>query len=122
VATLSTNSAGAAGETAEWALYLIIRRTLSYSPIDGVFGTETRIPVEQFQRDSHLAVDDIFGPATWGARRPRAAGGTGRAFSWAGDRTGSDRAEVRTRLSALPPSESSLRRLPPIERQEMPYG
>jgi hypothetical protein len=30
VATLSTNSAGAAGETAEWALYLIIRRTLSY--------------------------------------------------------------------------------------------
>jgi peptidoglycan hydrolase-like protein with peptidoglycan-binding domain len=45
--------------------YLLVRRTLSYNQIDGIFGPVTKGAVEAFQTDSKLAVDGIVGPATW---------------------------------------------------------
>jgi peptidoglycan hydrolase-like protein with peptidoglycan-binding domain len=62
-----TISDGATGPTVRWAQYLLVRRTLSYTQIDGIFGPVTKKAVEQFQGDNHLAVDGIVGPATWGA-------------------------------------------------------
>ena len=62
-----TIAEGATGPTVRWAQYLLVRRTLSYNQIDGVFGPVTKTAVEQFQRDSHLAVDGVVGPATWTA-------------------------------------------------------
>jgi len=62
-----TIAEGATGPTVRWAQYLLVRRTLSYNQIDGIFGAVTKTAVEQFQRDSHLAVDGVVGPATWGA-------------------------------------------------------
>jgi murein L,D-transpeptidase YcbB/YkuD len=63
---LPTISEGATGPVVEWAQYLLVRRTLSDNQIDGIFGPVTKA-VEQFQGDSHLAVDGIVGPATWAA-------------------------------------------------------
>ena len=60
-----TITEGATGPTVRWAQYLLVRRTLSYNQIDGIFGPATKTAVEQFQRDSHLAVDGVVGPATW---------------------------------------------------------
>ena len=65
--TPPTISEGATGSTVRWAQYLLVRRTLSDSQIDGIFGPVTKTAVEQFQRDSNLAVDGIVGPATWAA-------------------------------------------------------
>jgi peptidoglycan hydrolase-like protein with peptidoglycan-binding domain len=65
--TPATISQGAAGPTVRWLQYLLVRRTLSDSQIDGVFGPVTKTAVEQFQNDSNLAVDGIVGPATWSA-------------------------------------------------------
>ena len=71
-----TIAEGATGPTVRWAQYLLVRRTLSYNQIDGIFGQVTKTAVEQFQHDCHLAVDGIVGPATWvalggdGARPP----------------------------------------------------
>ncbi len=62
-----TISEGATGPTVRWAQYLLVRRTLSDQQIDGIFGRVTKSAVEQFQRDRHLAVDGIVGPATWAA-------------------------------------------------------
>ena len=62
-----TIAEGATGPTVRWAQYLLVRRTLSYNQIDGIFGPVTKTAVEQFQRDSHLAVDGVVGTATWGA-------------------------------------------------------
>ncbi len=62
-----TISEGATGPTVKWAQYLLVRRTLSYSQIDGIFGPVTKAAVEQFQSDSNLAVDGVVGPATWTA-------------------------------------------------------
>ena len=62
-----TISEGATGPTVRWAQYLLVRRTLSDNQIDGIFGAVTKAAVEQFQRDSHLGVDGIVGPATWAA-------------------------------------------------------
>lgn len=62
-----TISAGATGATVEWAQYLLVRRTLSYTQIDGVFGPVTAEAVEEFQRGAGLTVDGIVGPATWTA-------------------------------------------------------
>ena len=58
---------GASGPAVRWAQYLLVRRTLSYTQIDGIFGPVTKTAVEQFQRDRHLAADGIVGPATWAA-------------------------------------------------------
>jgi peptidoglycan hydrolase-like protein with peptidoglycan-binding domain len=62
-----TISKGATGPTVKWAQYLLVRRTLSYTDVDGRFGPVTEAGVEQFQRDSGLAVDGVVGPATWTA-------------------------------------------------------
>jgi peptidoglycan hydrolase-like protein with peptidoglycan-binding domain len=67
MATPPTISAGATGPTVRWAQYLLVRRTLSYKQIDGIFGPVTKAAVEQFQLDGHLTVDGIVGPATWAA-------------------------------------------------------
>jgi peptidoglycan hydrolase-like protein with peptidoglycan-binding domain len=62
-----TISEGATGSTVRWLQYKLVRRTLSDKQIDGSFGPITKHAVEQFQGDSHLTVDGIVGPATWGA-------------------------------------------------------
>jgi peptidoglycan hydrolase-like protein with peptidoglycan-binding domain len=65
--TPPTISQGATGPTVRWAQYLLVRRTLSYPQIDGVFGPLTKHAVEQFQQSRNLAVDGIVGPVTWHA-------------------------------------------------------
>ena len=65
--TPPTISEGSAGPTVRWLQYLLVRRTLSYTQIDGIFGRVTKVAVEHFQRGAHLTVDGIIGPATWGA-------------------------------------------------------
>jgi peptidoglycan hydrolase-like protein with peptidoglycan-binding domain len=62
-----TISEGATGPTVKWAQYLLVRRTLSFNQIDGIFGPVTAAAVKQFQSDSALAVDGIVGPVTWTA-------------------------------------------------------
>lgn len=62
-----TISEGATGPNVRWAQYLLVRRTLSFTQIDGIFGPVTKTAVEQFQEDSKLAIDGIVGPATWTA-------------------------------------------------------
>jgi len=62
-----TISEGATGPTVKWAQYLLVRRTLSYTQIDGIFGAVTEAAVQQFQGDSGLAVDGVVGPATCSA-------------------------------------------------------
>lgn len=62
-----TISEGATGPTVRWAQYLLVRRTLSYTQIDGEFGPVTRAAVQQFQDDNDLTVDGVVGPATWTA-------------------------------------------------------
>jgi len=37
---------------------------------DGIFGSKTNAHVHQFQGNSHLSVDGIVGPLTWGALAP----------------------------------------------------
>jgi hypothetical protein len=62
-----TVSEGGTGPAVRSAQYLLVRRTLSYTQIDGTFGPETKKAVEQFQGEARLAVDGIVGPATWSA-------------------------------------------------------
>src|SRR6476619_7387447 len=57
---------GDVGPDVRWAQYLLTRITLSDTDIDGIFGKNTRIAVEQFQR-YNLTVDGIVGPQTWAA-------------------------------------------------------
>lgn len=61
----ATIAVGSRGAVVRWAQYLLVRRTLSYQQIDGIFGPDTQAAVEQFQTDTHLVVDGIVGPATW---------------------------------------------------------
>ena len=65
--TPATISEGSSGPTVRWAQYLLVRRTLSYNQIDGIFGPVTKTAVEQFQGSSGLSVDGVVGPATWAA-------------------------------------------------------
>lgn len=67
MSTPATISEGATGSTVRWLQYLLVRRTLNDAQIDGSFGPVTKSAVEQFQRDQHLAVDGVVGPATWSA-------------------------------------------------------
>ena len=74
MAVPETIASGATGSVVRWAQYLLVRRTLSYQQIDGIFGPVTKAAVEQIQADSHLDVDGIVGPATWtalGGERPQ---------------------------------------------------
>jgi peptidoglycan hydrolase-like protein with peptidoglycan-binding domain len=65
--TPPTISQGATGANVSWAQYLLVRRTLSYNQIDGIFGPVTKTAVEQFQGPAGLAVDGVVGPNTWAA-------------------------------------------------------
>jgi len=67
MSTPPTISQGSTGTTVSWAQYLLVRRTLSYQDIDGIFGHQTKTAVEEFQRGSGLRVDGIIGPLTWAA-------------------------------------------------------
>ena len=64
--TPPTISEGATGPVVRWAQYLLVRRTMSDNQIDGIFGPVTKTAVEEFQRQSHITVDGIVGPVTWG--------------------------------------------------------
>lgn len=57
---------GSTGPTVRWLQYLLVRRTLSYNQIDGIFGPVTKHAVEEFQQYSGVTVDGIVGPVTWG--------------------------------------------------------
>jgi peptidoglycan hydrolase-like protein with peptidoglycan-binding domain len=65
--TPPTISEGATGPVVRWAQYLLVRRTLSDSQIDGIFGAVTKAAVEEFQTYRHLTVDGVVGPITWAA-------------------------------------------------------
>jgi peptidoglycan hydrolase-like protein with peptidoglycan-binding domain len=65
--TPPTISEGATGSTVRWAQYRLVRQTLSYTQIDGIFGPVTKSAVEEFQSGAHLTPDGIVGPATWAA-------------------------------------------------------
>jgi murein L,D-transpeptidase YcbB/YkuD len=67
MATPPTIQEGSSGPTVRWAQYKMVRRTMTDKQIDGIFGAGTKAAVETFQKDSHLAVDGIVGPATWAA-------------------------------------------------------
>ena len=62
-----TIRAGATGHVVRWAQYLLVRRELSYSDIDGIFGPQTVAAVERFQASTGLGVDGVVGPITWEA-------------------------------------------------------
>lgn len=65
---------GDTGPDVKWAQYLMVRRTMVYEQIDGVFGSYTAKGVMQFQDLAGLETDGIVGPLTWaalGADRPR---------------------------------------------------
>jgi hypothetical protein len=53
-------SVGATGPTVTWAQYLLVRWTLSYTQIDGIFRPVTKTAVEQFQAESHLTALNAF--------------------------------------------------------------
>jgi peptidoglycan hydrolase-like protein with peptidoglycan-binding domain len=67
MATPPTIQQGSTGDTVRWAQYLLTRLTLSYTQIDGTFGTVTKAAVEKFQTEKKLTVDGIVGPKTWAA-------------------------------------------------------
>ena len=62
--TIELNSTG---PVVRWAQYLLVRQTLSYPDIDGIFGPKTRDAVKEFQGAHGLTVDGIVGPNTWAA-------------------------------------------------------
>ena len=67
--TLPTLSQGDTGPDVRWAQYRLVRQTLSYTDIDGVFGPVTHRGVMRFQEYNGLVVDGIIGPKTWQALR-----------------------------------------------------
>lgn len=83
MATPPTIAEGANGPTVKWAQYKLVRRTLSYNQIDGIFGPVTKKAVQEFQVGAGLAADGVVGPLTWaalggdGAEPPTLAPGSG---------------------------------------------
>jgi peptidoglycan hydrolase-like protein with peptidoglycan-binding domain len=67
--TLPTLSQGDTGVDVRWAQYRLVRQTLSYTDIDGVFGPVTYHGVVLFQESNGLTADGIIGPITWQALR-----------------------------------------------------
>jgi peptidoglycan hydrolase-like protein with peptidoglycan-binding domain len=65
--TLPTLSQGDTGPDVRWAQYRLVRQTLSYTDIDGVFGPVTLRGVKLFQESFDLVADGIIGPLTWAA-------------------------------------------------------
>lgn len=65
--TLPTLSQGDAGNDVMWAQYLLVRRTMIYEQVDGVFGSYTAKGVRQFQDLKGLETDGIIGALTWAA-------------------------------------------------------
>ncbi|PJI85666.1 peptidoglycan-binding domain-containing protein [Luteimicrobium subarcticum] len=71
----STIQQGATGDDVRWLQYCLVRLTLEYRDVDGVFGARTKDAVEEFQAAEGLTVDGIVGHSTWtrlrgGDRRP----------------------------------------------------
>jgi peptidoglycan hydrolase-like protein with peptidoglycan-binding domain len=67
--TLPTLSTGDTGPDVRWAQYRLVRQTLSYTDVDGVFGPVTYRAVVEFQESYDLTADGIIGPKTWQALR-----------------------------------------------------
>ena len=67
--TLPTLSKGDTGPDVRWAQYRLVRQTLSYTDVDGVFGQVTYRAVRLFQESVDLTADGIIGPLTWQALR-----------------------------------------------------
>ena len=67
--TLPTLTTGDTGPDVRWAQYRLVRQTLSYTDVDGVFGPVTYRAVVEFQESYDLIADGIIGPKTWHALR-----------------------------------------------------
>ena len=67
--TLPTLSKGDTGPDVRWAQYRLVRQTLSYTDVDGVFGPVTDRAVRLFQESVDLDPDGVIGPLTWQALR-----------------------------------------------------
>ena len=67
--TLPELSQGDTGPDVRWAQYRLVRQTLSYTDVDGVFGAVTYKAVKLFQQTNGLLGDGIVGPVTWAALR-----------------------------------------------------
>ena len=67
--TLPTLSQGDTGPDVRWAQYRLVRQTLSYTDVDGVFGPVTYRAVRLFQESFDLIADGVIGPLTWQALR-----------------------------------------------------
>jgi peptidoglycan hydrolase-like protein with peptidoglycan-binding domain len=67
--TLPTLSKGDTGPDVRWAQYRLVRQTLSYNDVDGVFGPVTDRAVRIFQESVDLDPDGVIGPLTWQALR-----------------------------------------------------
>jgi len=63
--TLPNLSEGATGPDVRWAQYLLVRRTMSYDGVDGVFGPVTEGAVKGTQQFNHIDADGIVGMQTW---------------------------------------------------------
>ena len=74
--TPATIAEGASGPTVRWAQYLLVRRTLSCTQIDGSFGPatgtaligngpQTILAIQSIQTQAGLTADGIVGLQTW---------------------------------------------------------
>src|SRR6202012_6094761 len=95
MATPPTIQDGSTGGTGKWAQYLLTRITLSYTEIDGTFGSVTKAAVEKFQTEKKLSVDGIVGPKTWAAL----GGGTAEPPTLANGSSGSVVEKLQTALN-----------------------
>jgi peptidoglycan hydrolase-like protein with peptidoglycan-binding domain len=63
--TPATIQEGATGATVRWLQYLLVRRTLSFTDIDGVFDPHTATAVKGAQHEAGITADGIVGLQTW---------------------------------------------------------